>query len=42
MTPWWNWEGKIEWSVPRAQKERAGITDPEKRQREVRRILKGL
>jgi len=28
--------------VPRAQKGRAGITDPEKRQREVRRTLKGL
>jgi len=28
--------------VPRAQKRRAGITDPEKRQREVRRTLKGL
>jgi len=28
--------------VPRAQKKRAGITDPEKRQREVRRTLKGL
>jgi len=28
--------------VPRAQKERAGITDPEKRQREVRRTLRGL
>ena len=28
--------------VPRAQVEGAGITDPEKRQREVRRILKGL
>jgi len=40
--PWWNWGGKVEWSVPRAQKERAGITDPEKRQREVRRTLRGL
>ena len=28
--------------MPRAQKRRAGITDPEKRQREVRRTLKGL
>ena len=28
--------------MPRAQKKRAGITDPEKRQREVRRTLKGL
>jgi len=28
--------------VPRAQKERAGITDPEKRQRKVRRTLRGL
>jgi len=24
---WWNWSGKLEWSVPRAQKGRAGITD---------------
>ena len=40
--PWWNWGGKIERSVPRAQKGRAGITDPEKGQREVRRTLKGL
>jgi len=39
---WWNWGGKVERSVPRAQKERAGITDLEKRQREVRRILRGL
>ena len=29
--PWWNWGEKVEQSVPRAQKERAGITDPEKR-----------
>ena len=28
--------------MPRVQKERAGITDPEKRQREVRRTLRGL
>jgi len=28
--------------VPRAQRERAGITDLEKRWREVRRTLKGL
>jgi len=28
--------------VPRTQKGRAGITDPEKRQREVRRTLRGL
>jgi len=27
-TPWWNWGGEVEWTVPRAQKERAGITDP--------------
>ena len=40
--PWWNWGGKIERSVPRAQKGRAGITDLEKRQREVRRTLRGL
>jgi len=39
---WWNWGRKEEWSVSRAQKERARITDPEKRQREVRRTLKGL
>ena len=24
---WWNWGGKLEWTVLRAQKERAGITD---------------
>jgi len=24
---WWNWGGKVEWTVPRAQKGRAGITD---------------
>ena len=29
--PWWNWGSKIQWSVPRAQKERAGIIDLEKR-----------
>jgi len=40
--PWWNWGGRIEQSVPRAQKEGAGITDLEKGQREVRRTLKGL
>ena len=28
--PWWNWGGKSEQSVPRAQKGRAGITDLEK------------
>jgi len=28
--PWWNWDGKLEQSVPRAQKGRAGITDLEK------------
>jgi len=27
-TPWWNWGGEVERTVPRAQKERAGITDP--------------
>jgi len=27
---WWNWGGKLEQSVPRAQKRRAGITDLEK------------
>ena len=27
-TPWWNWGGEVEQTVPRAQKERAGITDP--------------
>jgi len=26
--PWWNLGGEVEWTVPRAQKERAGITDP--------------
>jgi len=26
-TPWWNWGGEVEWTVPRAWKERAGITD---------------
>ena len=26
--PWWNWGGEVERTVPRAQKERAGITDP--------------
>jgi len=25
--PWWNWGGEVEWTVPRAQKRRAGITD---------------
>jgi len=40
--PWWNWGGELKRLVPRAQVEGAGITDPEKRQREVRRILKGL
>jgi len=29
-TPWWNWGGELKWSVPRAQVEGAGITDPEK------------
>jgi len=41
-TSWWNWDGELKRSVPRAQMEGAGITDPEKRQREVRRTLKGL
>ena len=40
--PWWNWGGELEWSVPRAQKKGARITDPETKQREVRRTLKGL
>jgi len=31
-----------DWSVPRNQKERAGITDSKKKQREVRRTLRGL
>ena len=26
-TPWWNWGGELEWTVSRAQKGRAGITD---------------
>jgi len=26
--PWWNWGGRLERTVPRAQKGRAGITDP--------------
>jgi len=26
-TPWWNWGGRLEWTVPRAQKGRAGIID---------------
>ena len=29
-TPWWNWGGEMERTVPRAQKGRAGITDPKK------------
>jgi len=37
--PWWNWGGKLEWSVSRAQAEGAGITDLEKKQR---RTLKDL
>ena len=28
--PWWNCGGKLEQTVPRAQKERAGITDPKR------------
>ena len=27
-TPWWNWGGRLEQTVSRAQKGRAGITDP--------------
>jgi len=27
-TPWWNWGGEAEQTVPRVQKEGAGITDP--------------
>ena len=27
-TLWWNWGGRLEWTVPRAQKGRARITDP--------------
>ena len=34
--------GKLKRSVSRAQVEGTGITDPERRQREVRRTLKGL
>ena len=41
-TPWWNWGGELKRLVPRAQVKGTGITDPEKRQREVQRILKGL
>ena len=26
-TSWWNWGGKLKWTVPRAQKEKTGITD---------------
>ena len=40
--PWWNWGGNVEQSVPRAQEGRARITNLEKKQREVRRTLKGL
>ena len=39
---WWNWGEKVEQSMPRAQGKGAGITDLEKRQRKVRRTLKGL
>ena len=28
--PWWNWGKELKWSVPKAQKGRGGITDPEK------------
>jgi len=27
-TPWWNWGGEVERTVPRAQEEGTGITDP--------------
>jgi len=27
-TPWWNWGGEVERTVPRAWKKEAGITDP--------------
>ena len=40
--PWWNWGRKLEQSVPRVQGKGTGITDPKKKQKEVRRILKGL
>jgi len=26
-TLWWNWGRKVEWTVPRVQKRRAGIID---------------
>jgi len=29
-TPWWNWDREVERTVPRAQKGRAGITDPKR------------
>ena len=29
-TPWWNWGGEVKWTVLRAQKGRAGITDPKR------------
>jgi len=29
-TPWWNWGEEVERTVPRAQKEWAGITDPKR------------
>ena len=41
-TLWWNWGRELKWSVPRAQVEGAGITDPEKKPREIKRTLKGL
>jgi len=25
--PWWNWSRELEWTVPRAQKGRAGVTN---------------
>jgi len=27
---WWNWGGELEWTVPRAQRERTGITNPQR------------
>ena len=41
-TLWWNWGRNLEQSVLRAQRKGTRITDLEKRQREVRRTLKGL
>ena len=39
---WWNWGGKVEQSVSRAQKGGTGIIDLEKRQSKVRKTLKDL